>query len=193
MLSSLRSRLTYANVVATIALFIALGGSSYAALQLPKGSVGKKQLRKNAVTSPKVKPGSLLLSDIKESERSALRGAQGPQGVPGVAGAQGPQGIQGPAGEPGAPGATNLTVRRVDGPPGLTANEFHSLTPQCEPGERATGGGPIVFGYPGDQVKIGWSVPSTEGETPTGWWIGVQTGVANPGASVSAYVVCASP
>lgn len=201
MLSKLGSRLTYANVVATIALFAALGGSSYAALQLPKDSVGPTQLKKNSVTSPKVKPGSLLASDFNRSARSKLRGAQGPQGVPGTAGAagvagqQGPQGIQGPPGEPGAAGATNVTVRRVDGPPGITANEFHALTPQCEPGERATGGGAIVFGYPGDQVKIGWSVPSptNEGGTPTGWWVGLQTAVANAGASVSAYVVCASP
>ena len=36
----IRDRLTYANVTATLALFIALGGSSYAALKLPRDSVG---------------------------------------------------------------------------------------------------------------------------------------------------------
>jgi len=41
--------LSYANVVATLALFVALGGSAYAVKQLPKNSVGPKQLRKNAV------------------------------------------------------------------------------------------------------------------------------------------------
>lgn len=51
----LRSKLTYANVVATLALFVALGGASYAATQLPKNSVGAKQLRKNAVTAAKIK------------------------------------------------------------------------------------------------------------------------------------------
>src|SRR5918992_4774246 len=161
MLSGFGSRLTYANVVATIALFVALGGSSYAALQLPKDSVGPTQLKKNSVTSPKVKPGSLLVSDFKRSARSKLRGAQGPQGVRGVAGAagvagqQGSQGIQGPPGEPGAAGATNVTVRRVDGPPGITANEFHSFTPQCEPGERATGGGGLLLRYPREQGENG--------------------------------------
>lgn len=41
--------LSYANVVATLALFVALGGVSYAAIVLPANSVGPKQLRPNAV------------------------------------------------------------------------------------------------------------------------------------------------
>jgi hypothetical protein len=104
MFSGIRARLTYANVTATVALFIALGGSSYAALQLPKASVGARQLKPNAVTSPKVKPGSLLLSDFSRSQRTQLRGAPGPQGP------QGPQGVQGTQGLPGQPGepATKL-------------------------------------------------------------------------------------
>ena len=85
----LRPRLSYANVTATLALFIALGGSSYAALQLPKASVGAKQLKKNAVSSPKVKPGSLLASDFRRSQRAKLRGQRGPEGAQGPAGAQG--------------------------------------------------------------------------------------------------------
>jgi hypothetical protein len=101
MLASVRSRLTFANLVSLLALFVALGGSSYAAFSLPRGSVGTGQLRKNAVTSPKVKPGSLLLSDFRASQRSRLRGAQGP------AGPQGVRGEQGAKGQPGEP-ATRL-------------------------------------------------------------------------------------
>jgi hypothetical protein len=44
------ARLSYGNVVATIALFISLGGASYAAVSLPHGSVGPRQLRQGAVT-----------------------------------------------------------------------------------------------------------------------------------------------
>jgi hypothetical protein len=44
------NRLTYANVVATLALFIALGGASYASLALPPASVGRAQLKPGAVT-----------------------------------------------------------------------------------------------------------------------------------------------
>ena len=52
----MRPRLTYANVVATLALFIAIGGASaFAASQLGKNSVGTKQLKKNSVTTAKIK------------------------------------------------------------------------------------------------------------------------------------------
>ena len=88
-------------LIAVVALFVALGGSSYAALTLPKASVGGKQLRKNAVTSPKVKPGSLLRSDFRASERSRLRG---PRGIPGPQGRQGPPGEKGEKGEKGDTG-----------------------------------------------------------------------------------------
>jgi hypothetical protein len=75
-------RLTYANVMATIAVFIALGGAGYAAIKLPKNSVGAKQLKKGAVT-----PAKISLAATKK-----LSGARGP------AGAAGPQGETGPAG-----------------------------------------------------------------------------------------------
>jgi hypothetical protein len=48
--SRLAARLSYGNVVATIALFISLGGASYAAIELPADSVGPRQLRTHAVT-----------------------------------------------------------------------------------------------------------------------------------------------
>lgn len=60
----LRNRLTYANVMSTLAVFVALGGASYAATQLPRNSVGPKQLRKGAVTGAKVKPHSLTGIDL---------------------------------------------------------------------------------------------------------------------------------
>ncbi len=47
------------NPIAYLALFIALGGTSYAALKLPTGSVGTRQLRNGAVTNAKVKKHSL--------------------------------------------------------------------------------------------------------------------------------------
>jgi hypothetical protein len=64
---ALRARLSYANVTATIALFIALGGSAYAAVHLPKNSVGARQIKPNAITSAKVKDQSLGGKDINLS------------------------------------------------------------------------------------------------------------------------------
>ena len=64
----MRPKLTYANVVATLALFIAIGGASaFAASQLGKNSVGTKQLKKNSVTGSKVKDHSLTGRDIDAS------------------------------------------------------------------------------------------------------------------------------
>ena len=93
-----RARLTYANVMATVSVFVALGGSSYAAIALPKASVGSKQLKRDSVSSAKVKRGSLRLSDFKSAERARLRGAPGPQGPAGLDGAPGARGPEGPAG-----------------------------------------------------------------------------------------------
>ena len=73
-----------ALAVSLIALFVALGGTGYAAVKVPKSSVGATQLKKNAVTSAKVKNGSLLVGDFKSAERRKLRG---PAGAAGAAGA----------------------------------------------------------------------------------------------------------
>ena len=86
MLNRLANRLTYANVVATLALFVALGGTSYAALKLPRNSVGSAQLRTGAVRSSDVRDQSLGIRDFSRSTRRALKGEQGPAGAPGPPG-----------------------------------------------------------------------------------------------------------
>lgn len=45
-----------ANVVAYIALFVALGGTSYAALKLPANSVGTRQIKNHSITPVKLDP-----------------------------------------------------------------------------------------------------------------------------------------
>lgn len=54
MIAAVRKRLTYSNVIATMALFIALGGAAVAA-GLPKNSVGPKQIKRGAVTAAKIR------------------------------------------------------------------------------------------------------------------------------------------
>lgn len=64
----IHDKLTYANVISTIALVLALGGATaFAASSLSKNSVGTKQLKKNAVTGAKVKDRSLSGADVKTS------------------------------------------------------------------------------------------------------------------------------
>jgi hypothetical protein len=53
-----------ALVISLIALFIALGGTTYAATSLPKNSVGTKQLKNGAVTTKKIKKGAVVASKI---------------------------------------------------------------------------------------------------------------------------------
>src|SRR5579859_2085765 len=52
------------NAIALVALFVALGGTSYAAFVLPPGSVGTKQLRNGAVTSHKLGKNSVSASAL---------------------------------------------------------------------------------------------------------------------------------
>lgn len=59
-MSRLRSKLTYANVVSTLALFLVLaGGTAFAASRLAKNSVGTQQIKRNAVTAAKIKNGAV--------------------------------------------------------------------------------------------------------------------------------------
>jgi hypothetical protein len=71
-MSWLRSRITYANVMATIAVFVALGGSSYAALrigtsQINDNSIRSKDIRDNDVRGKDIRRGTLTGSDVKDN------------------------------------------------------------------------------------------------------------------------------
>lgn len=71
----LAPRLSYANVMATVAVFIALGGASYAAFKLPKNSVGTKQLKNNAVTTAKIKNDAVTGAKVQESSLGTVPSA----------------------------------------------------------------------------------------------------------------------
>ncbi len=62
---TIRKQLSYANVMATLAIFIALGGGALAALRIPANSIGTKQLKRSAVTGIKVKAATLTGANIK--------------------------------------------------------------------------------------------------------------------------------
>lgn len=191
-MSAITSRLSYANVIASLALFIALGGVSWATVSLPRASVGNPQLKANAVSTEKVRNGSLLAADFKPGQLPP-----GPRGLAGTQGIPGPKGDPGPRGDPGAPGATNVVVRTQVADVNAAGGRalFQVL---CAPGERAVGGGAsttdsltaaeLQQSFPvGDNgVRLG------EGQTPTGW----QTLVKNDSASTTSatgYAVCARP
>jgi hypothetical protein len=69
---------TYANVIATIALFVALGGAAVAA-GLPKGSVGPRQLKRGAVTAAKIRKAAVISGKL--APKSVIAGKLGPNAV----------------------------------------------------------------------------------------------------------------
>jgi hypothetical protein len=105
-----------ATVISAIALFVVLGGTSYAAVT--------KLVPRNSVGSAQVINGSLQTGDLSKKARAALKGNRGPQGPQGAQGAGGPAGATGPAGANGTPGATGATgatgAQGATGPAGAT-------------------------------------------------------------------------
>lgn len=94
------SKLTYANVVATIALFAAVTtGGAWAANKLISG----QKIKPHTITGKQIKNGSLPLKKLRGKLPA---GPQGPAGTAGVNGANGPTGAAGLAGVTGTSGAT---------------------------------------------------------------------------------------
>ena len=82
--SRARARLSFANVTSTLALFLALGGTSYAAATLPLDSVGKGQIKSNAVGKSEIAANSVGTSELRNSGVAAAdikSGAVGPSEV----------------------------------------------------------------------------------------------------------------
>ena len=90
--------------IGLLALFIALGGTSYAAAKLPRNSVGTPQIKSAAVTKAKLAPAVR-----KRLGKPGRRVRAGPQGSPGLTGLQGPKGDTGAT---GAQGETGPSGRR---------------------------------------------------------------------------------
>ena len=127
-----RARLTYANVVASAALFIALGGVSYAATQLPKNSVGTTQIKNGAVTKAK-------LDATAAKSLAGTAGAQGRPGADGSAGTSGADGAQGASGLAGSRGETGLTGAGLPGAQGATGPAGEDGAAGADGADGATG------------------------------------------------------
>jgi hypothetical protein len=86
-----------ALAVALLALFVALGGTGYAAVALQKNSVGSKQLRKGAVKNSKIAANAVTGAKVRQRSLSAgdFRAGSLPQGPRGERGPEGPRGAAG--------------------------------------------------------------------------------------------------
>lgn len=163
----------YANVTATMALIVALGGTSYAAITLPANSVGSRQLKNDAVTSAKLRANAVT---SKAVSNGSLRAQDFKAG-------------QLPAGPAGPAGATNIVSRRSPSLP-VGAGATGGVKLACNAGERA-----ITAGLQSDAdilniFSITESFPITTGDVPTGWFLEAKN-TATASNQFLAFIVCA--
>lgn len=170
MIAKLSERLTYANVLATVAVFTALGGSAYAVAQLPRNSVGSAQirraavgaseLRKNAVSSRTIRDRSLRLADLSSSARRSLRGQPGPKGD---AGPPGPAGTtyRATVNSGGSAVRGNATAFTHQGGTGLYTLAFDRDVSPCVATATlaAAQNGPVLEQPPAGRITVGTDGP----------------------------------
>jgi hypothetical protein len=158
-----------ALVVSLIALFVALGGTSYAAITVTGANV-----RNASLTGTDIKNGSLRGADVRNGSLSA-----GDLSLDTIASLRGATGATGATGAPGTFGA--VTVRTVVYTAGAPA------TASCLTGEVATGGG-VASNSPSSFVRV--SAPSPLIGTPVGWQ-GQTLNTANASIPGVVYAICA--
>ena len=174
-------------VLSVIALVVAVLGSTplgeaASDIVIPRNSVGTPQLKKNAVTTAKVKNRSLLAVDFKTGQ--VPPGSTGERGAPGPQGPQGSKGDSGPVGPPGISAREVVSVQSA-----TDSSSAKGATATCPSGKKATGGGALVTlgALGGPYLTV--SVPSGDNA-----WLGQahETTVFVNSWSLVVYVVCAS-
>ncbi|WP_196807568.1 collagen-like triple helix repeat-containing protein [Candidatus Solirubrobacter pratensis] len=110
------------NIVAYVALFVALGGSSYAAVRLAPNSVTTRTIAKGAVTNAKLAKGAVTTSSVRNGTLAStdfgkgqllkgLRGDVGNAGSEGNMGLAGIPGLKGDAGPAGQNGSASIALK----------------------------------------------------------------------------------
>lgn len=169
MLKRIRSGLTYANVMSTLAVFLLLGGATaFAATQLEKNSVGSKQLKKNAVGAAKIKKDAVNGAKVKDGSLTGIDIADGT--VTGTKLADGTvtgaKVADGSLGKGDVAAGTFLggkvTVRSAETE--LADNAKISINAFCLPGQVAIGGGGRGDDTQSEQTVVGSSRPAVSAE-----------------------------
>jgi hypothetical protein len=195
MLHAIGSRLTYANVMATFAVFLGLAGGAYALTGIPDrggvyhgcvdGNTSVLRVVKTATSCRKAKTVRRGKRRVRIPGESAIAWSQ-----------QGPRGI---AGQKGVNATTNLIVRTKS-----STFSFGGQDAACNPGERAVGGGigrtdgsdtsgdVVMASFPAHLNAAGtMTVPAEAGSTPDRWHGAYSVSTVAP--NITTWAVCASP
>jgi hypothetical protein len=189
-----------AMVVACLALLVALGGTSVAAVnQLGRNTVGPLQIRNGAVTNPKIRNNAVNSSKV--APRSLLRSDFAPGQLP--AGPVGPQGPAGPAGAAGAAGPAGvigaITMRSasalVSG--GTAENSAYNsvrVTASCQANERAISGGTSWSDdAAGRELMTGELEPQLNAQNQVVGFLGVGLNDSGNDSTFTVHALCYTP
>ena len=160
------------NAVGYCALFVALGGTSWAAVTLPRNSIGTAQVKPGAITSSDVRDATLRRRDFARGALPAAggtgsTGTSGPAGPAGAPGPPGPQGATGPAGGRGEDGTDGQTG--PGGPTeGVTSNGA-SISPPVGAVDETTATRTVTTTRPG-RLFVTRFIPSSTVTCDTGGW-----------------------
>jgi hypothetical protein len=191
MLGGIRRHVTYGNVTGTLALFIALGGSAYAAVALPARSVGPRQLRTNAVTTSKIKNNAVTGAKVR---KNTLTGADIRESTLGqVPSALAANTATTATNATNAGHATTATTATTANAMGLVVYKSAVVplpgatfatpgTVACNPGEHVIGGG-VQLAVPADET-VDDQFPAAGN---TAW----SAHVSNPAATASSFTIYA--
>ena len=186
-----RLRPSPAMVVAVVALAVALGGTSYAAIRLPKNSVSSKQLKKGAVTRDKIGNGAvtgakvatdtLTAADLKESTLAAVPSALNATNAGNAAHAGAAGAIDRLTYKPAA-----ATIAPADATDPNDIKSAHAVaTALCDPGQHVVGGGVRVDDV--DNTAVIDSFPDGGG---TAWTARVDNGDATAAHGFTVTAIC---
>jgi hypothetical protein len=147
-----------AMVVACLALIVALGGTSVAAVTqlVPRNSVGPRQIQFGAVTGPKIRNNAITTAKVRNASllRADFARGQLPAGATGPAGPAGPAGAAGPAGPAGVIGAITVRVNSVTVADGAdSVPDTERVQRNCEGNERAISAG-TSWGDDDDDLRL---------------------------------------
>jgi hypothetical protein len=167
-----------ALVIASIALVLALGGTSIAAVsQLPRASVGAPQLKAGAVTTAKIRNNDVRSLDVRNGSllRVDFRAGQIPAGP------------AGPAGPQGAPGVS--AREQVNAESAQNSLPSKNVTVTCPAGKKVLGGGVELSGPGRNRVSATENQPFGE----NGWEAEAFEVVSTPAAwKVIVHAICAN-